>query len=245
MPTVITRVATTRTATRASTRVAAVALAASAAFVPVPASADTYENYADLAAHEVEGTDYRRVLRTPSGAEVSHLAIHGGAIEGGTSPLADHAAGSGGHAFYAFEGIKSTGNGVLHITASNFDEPKALSLQSKVFRTVSWHGASGTHATTYVGGRDEALVTKVKAALDAAGFAVAEVVPPGLAGTDPLNIANRNRTGMGVQLEITEAQRKRFFQDGKLNRAWTEDRTHWTPELFAYVAAVNDALQQP
>ncbi|SEG88192.1 Phage-related replication protein YjqB, UPF0714/DUF867 family [Nonomuraea solani] len=222
------------------THVLSATLAMSVAFAP--AADDTYKDYADLAASEVEGVDYRISTRRPTGSEVSHIAIHGGAIEGGTSQLAGHAARAGGHAFYAFEGIKSSGNGDLHITATAFDEPRALALQAKMTSTVSWHGAGGTEATTYVGGLDKELKKKVTAKLKAAGFAVAATVPSGLAGTNPLNIANRNKADMGLQLEITEAQRKRFFEDGKLNRAWTEDKAHWTTAFYSYVAAVNDAL---
>ncbi|GAA2213946.1 hypothetical protein GCM10009850_094100 [Nonomuraea monospora] len=224
------------------TRVVTAALAVGVAAVPAPALADVYADYADLAAHEVEGVDYRVVHRLPAGAGVSHIAIHGGAIEAGTSQLAGHAAGQGNYAFYAFEGVKPTGNSALHLTSTHFDEPRALAVQSAVSATVSWHGASGATPATYVGGRDEELIERVGAALEEAGFAVAAAVPPELAGTSPRNIANRNLRGMGVQLEVSEGQRRRFFEQGRLSRAWIEDPAHWTADFHAYVAAVRDAL---
>ncbi|MFC4007408.1 poly-gamma-glutamate hydrolase family protein [Nonomuraea purpurea] len=208
---------------------------------PAASASDVYAGYAELAAHETEGKDYRRVQRVPSGAKTAHIAIHGGAIEAPTSQLAAEAAGSR-HAYYAFEGIKSEGNSSLHITATRFDEPKALAVVGAVERTVSWHGAAGATATTYVGGRDTTLIKKVKAELRAAGFPVSASVPEEIGGDSPDNIANRNRRGMGVQLEISRGQRERFFDGGKLTRAWIENPANRTKAFYRYVAAVNRAL---
>ncbi|MFB4293632.1 poly-gamma-glutamate hydrolase family protein [Nonomuraea sp. ATR24] len=205
------------------------------------AAADTYPDYATLAAKEVEGRDYLRLRRLPRGAEVAHIAIHGGAIESPTTQLADHAAGTK-HAFYSFVGIKPDGNSKLHITSTRFDEPRALKLVAAVDRTVSWHAAAATHATTYVGGRDARLVAKVTAALRKAGFPVAATVPDRINGTSPRNIVNRNKRRMGVQLEISKGQRTRFFKGGKLSRARVENPANRTSAFYRYVNAVNSAL---
>ncbi|MFE3453109.1 poly-gamma-glutamate hydrolase family protein [Nonomuraea sp. NPDC059194] len=202
---------------------------------------DAYTTYADLAAHESEGKDYRRVQRLPRKAKVAHIAIHGGAIEAPTSQLADHAAGSR-HAFYSFEGLKPSGNRVLHITSTRFDEPRGRKVAAAVDYTVSWHATGDTKATTYVGGRDRKLAKKVATALRAAGFTVAASTPKELDGDSPANIANRNRRGMGVQLEVSRGQRERFFANGDLSRAWVEDPAHRTRAFYRYVAAVNSAL---
>lgn len=202
---------------------------------------DTYPDFRELAAHQDEGKDYRRVQRFPRGARVAHIAIHGGAIEPPTTQLADAAAGSR-YAFYSFEGLKPSGNRELHITATHFDEPKALKLVAAVDYTVSWHATAGTRVTTYVGGRDRGLVRKVSAELRAAGFTVATSVPGEIAGVSRCNIANKNRRGTGVQLEISRGQRERFFAEGKLGRAWMENPANRTEAFYRYVAAVNRAL---
>ncbi len=209
-------------------------------------TADVYRNYADLAAHETEGEDYRRVWRLPKEAlpkkvKVAHIAIHGGAIEAPTTQLAGHAAGRR-HAFYSFEGVKPSGNGDLHLTSTHFDEPRARKLVASVDYTVSWHGAAGTKATTYVGGRDTKLAKKIATALRAAGFTVAASASEELDADSPANIANRNRRGMGVQLELSRGQREQFFARGDLSRAWIEDPAHRTRAFYRYVAAVNSAL---
>ncbi|GLW99021.1 poly-gamma-glutamate hydrolase family protein [Microtetraspora sp. NBRC 16547] len=204
--------------------------------------ADTYPNFRELAAHQAEGKDYRRVQRFPRGSRVAHIAIHGGAIEPPTTQLADAAAG-GSYAFYSFEGLKSSGNRELHITSTRFDEPTALKLVAAVDYTVSWHAAAGAKATTYVGGRDKGLVSKVSAELRAAGFTVATSVPGKIAGVSTRNIANKNRRGMGVQLEISRGQREQFFAGGKLGRAWIENPANRTKAFYRYVAAVNRSLR--
>lgn len=215
--------------------------AAHAAPAGIVRTGDVYANYADLAAHESEGTDYRRIQRVPVGARVAHIAIHGGAIEAPTTQLADHAAGTR-YAFYSFEGIKASGNSTLHITSTRFDEPRALKVVTGVDYTVSWHAASGAKATTYVGGRDTKLIGKVTAELRAAGFTVATSVPEEIGGDSPRNIVNKNRRGMGVQLELSRGQREQFFAGGKLSRVWIENPAHRTKAFYRYVAAVNRAL---
>ncbi|MEV5575548.1 poly-gamma-glutamate hydrolase family protein [Spirillospora sp. NPDC052269] len=207
----------------------------------VSASADRYRNYADLARHEKEGRDYKRVQRTPKGAHVAQIAIHGGRIEAPTTQLADYASSAGKDAFYSFEGIKKSGNTALHITSTHFDEPRALKLLKPVRYTVSWHAAKGVTATTYVGGRDTVLGQKITRALRAKGFKVS--TPPGrIDGNDPKNICNRNARGKGVQLEITTAQRKAFFKGGRLDSAWIADPRHRTTAFYNYVRAVDSVL---
>ncbi|GAA4935339.1 phage replication-related protein YjqB (UPF0714/DUF867 family) [Nonomuraea thailandensis] len=149
--------------------------------------ADVYPDYPTLAKTEVEGQDYLRLQRVPKGAAVAHIAVHGGAIEPPTTQLADHAAGRT-YAFYSFVGIKPDGNSRLHITSTNFDEPRALKLVGAVDYTVSWHAAAGSTVTTYVGGRDTKLAAEVAASLREAGFAVAETVPDRINGTSPRNL---------------------------------------------------------
>ncbi|MEV5754333.1 poly-gamma-glutamate hydrolase family protein [Actinoallomurus sp. NPDC052308] len=202
---------------------------------------DTYRNYADLARHEKEGLDYKRVQRTPRGANVAQIAIHGGLIESPTSQLADYAASYGHDAYYSFMGIKKSGNQTLHITATHFDEPWALKLVKASKYTVSWHGAKGDRPVTYVGGRDTVLVKKIIKALNAKGFKTAAPASK-IEGQDPKNICNRNQRGKGVQLEISTAQRKAFFAGGRLDLAWIANPAHRTKAFYAYVKAVDSVL---
>src|SRR5262245_27911874 len=100
--------------------------------------ADKYRNFAALAAAERSGIDYDILARRAQTAFVI-VAPHGGGIEAGTSELADAVAGAT-HSFYAFEGLKPSGNQDLHITSTRFDEPMCLSLIAASDVVVTLHG---------------------------------------------------------------------------------------------------------
>src|SRR5262245_11150501 len=78
--------------------------------------ADKYRNFAALEKHERAGSDYDVLVRRAQD-RFAIVAPHGGGIEPGTSELADGVAGLE-HSFYTFEGLKTSGNGDLHITAT-------------------------------------------------------------------------------------------------------------------------------
>ena len=203
---------------------------------------DTYANYADLATHEVEGTDYRVRQRTVAGSAMLHLSIHGGGIEPGSAECADYCATQQGRNFYAFEGIKSSGNSTLHITSTHFDEPRALAAQAQAAYTISWHGAAGSLPLVYMGGADTALRTRISTALSAAGFAIG-LTPTELDGDDPASINQKNRRLAGVQIEMTLALRQSFFPDGDTGRTNRDDPGARTQAFFNFCGAVLSALR--
>src|SRR5918995_7180661 len=99
------------------------------------------------------------------------MAIHGGGIEKGTSEIALATAGYhpatlipalDGHAlhdFWLFEGLLSSGNGRLHVTASHYDDPIATELVQNSRRCISLHGCTAAQAKgkIQIGGRDHEL----------------------------------------------------------------------------------------
>src|SRR5918999_2850260 len=87
---------------------------------------DLYEDFATLAKGENEGIDYR-ICVTVRDSAVAIVAPHGGRIERGTSEIAAAIA-KNNHSLYCFEGIKKRPHRDLHITSTNFDEPKCISL---------------------------------------------------------------------------------------------------------------------
>jgi len=202
---------------------------------------DTYANYADLAAHETEGTDYRVRQRTITGSALLHMTPHGGGIEVGSSECADYCAAQQGRSFYAFEGIKNSGNSVLHITSTHFDEPRALAACSLAAYTIAWHGAAGSTPQIYMGGADTALRDRIAASLTAAGFLVA-TTPSELDGNDPDSINQKNRRIAGVQIEMTLGLRQSFFPDGDTGRTNRDDPGARTNVFFTFCRAVLTAL---
>lgn len=171
-------------------------------------STDRYVSFADLAANEVEGKDYRIAVRYGRSG-IAVIAPHGGGIEPGTSEVVFEFAAAG-HTCYSFEGIKRSGNGILHITGSQFDEPVCLLIVGKSKAVVSVHGCSGSHKCVYMGGLGEAAKRVIGRALAEAGFHVSE--RDGLGGRNPRNICNRCPTGEGVQLELTAGLREAMFR---------------------------------
>ncbi len=187
--------------------------------IPFP---DRYKNYQDLAFHEIEGWDYRvvvRDLRSP----VIVLALHGGKIEHGTSQLAKLIAGSD-WSYYLFEGLKPLDNFSLHITSRNFDEPRALRLLRWGVTSISIHGFIGEpgRETIYLGGANRTLIALFKALMKAVD-PIIEVDEsdkyPGVHASNPVNLGKNQA---GLQLELSEALRDRTLREPELMRrlAW-------------------------
>jgi phage replication-related protein YjqB (UPF0714/DUF867 family) len=161
------------------------------------------------------------------------MAIHGGGIEPGTSEIALATAGYhpatlatsndglGLHDFWLFEGLLSAGNGRLHVTASNYDEPIATELVQNARRCISLHGCSDTQAKLsetqpkgiiQIGGLDLELRDIVLEELIAAGIPAEITTNPDLLGTQPTNIGNKTKIGGCVQLELGTSYRASLFE---------------------------------
>ncbi len=189
--------------------------------------ADIYRNFADLAAHEKENSDFR-VRSEERRVAAAVIAPHGGGIEPGTSELAEAIAGAD-FSFYAFEGLKKNGNGVLHITSSRFDEPNAVVLLNASPRVVALHGELDCRdQVVFLGGLDKGLGKRIQAELQAAGFVVRIHDDPYLQGVEKSNICNRGQSGQGVQLELSQPLRRSCFpsfdRKGRLQRTEQGDR---------------------
>jgi phage replication-related protein YjqB (UPF0714/DUF867 family) len=199
--------------------------------------ADTYPNFAALARSERSGIDYRvRVRRARPTFAI--MAPHGGGIEPGTSEIADAIAAEK-HSFHTLEGLKPSGNTVLHITSTRFDEPMCLTVLGHTAVVVTLHGEHSEDAgeIVFLGGRNRALGERIGAALRRQRFDVRKHDDPDLQGLEETNICNRGTSGRGVQLELSNAVRRTMFDS--LTR---EGRKHPTARFDAFVAAVRRVL---
>ncbi len=174
---------------------------------------DKYRTFAELRENEVENRDYAIRSSAAEDSDVVILAPHGGKIEFLTSELARSIAGVD-HNSYAFEGMRADGNGELHITSSNFDEPKALALVTGCAVVVTVHGLSGETNEIQIGGRDAALRTRIDSNLREAGFESRVETSGQFGGTDESNICNRGTSGAGAQIEIMAGLRRILREDG-------------------------------
>ncbi len=171
---------------------------------------DNYKDFDELAQNEREGEDYRIVYRELD-SEVAVMAPHGGGIEPGTIDIADALAGSD-YTFYAFKGIKKSGNKILHITSNGFDEPIGSKISKNASIVISVHGNRDKGEIVFIGGKNQELKQKILIALRRAGFSAVICDVPGLCGIHPENICNRCKSGEGVQLEISRGLREKMFE---------------------------------
>lgn len=195
---------------------------------------DMYANFDELKANTVAEVDYH-IEATKRDSNIVMMTPHGGGIEVGTSELVLFAA-NGIFSEYAFEGWRTSNNRELHITSTNFDEPICLDIVESSEHILAFHGYSDTlNKHTMIGGRDTNAKQYVYEALTTAGFSC-EILATGapLSGSDYENICNKGTRGMGVQLEISTAQRYAFF--GTNTRA--QRRYTTLPELHNYVDAI-------
>lgn len=195
-----------------------------------------YRSFAELAQYEQEGLDYRIRHHTgPSGVLV--MAPHGGRIEPGTGDIADAIAGSE-HAFYGFKGLKKSGNHILHIASTRFDEPLAVAMLKEARWVLTIHGCRDAAPVVWVGGRDFLHGDTIINALEEIGISARRCEDPGLRGLQPENVCNRGRFEAGVQLEVSRGLREMLFAD-RLHRPC---RCR-TPLFFRFAATVRGCLR--
>ncbi len=167
---------------------------------------DRYSSFQELAANETQGVDYE-IECARNGSGILVMAPHGGKIEFFTSELAAEIA-KNDLSFYAFKGVKKSGNRFLHITSHRFDEPSALNIVSNADAVIAVHGAKSNHeAFVMVGGLDDVLVEKIESGLVKAGFD-ARNPDEGMGAVHPDNICNRGKRRKGVQLELSRKLRQ-------------------------------------
>ncbi|MGG5177733.1 poly-gamma-glutamate hydrolase family protein [Bacillus sp. MM09(2025)] len=198
---------------------------------------DTYQNYEELSAHERKGIDYQ-ILHERKGDQLLVLSPHAGGIESGVSELVHEI--SSDYSMYLFEGLKVKGNHVLHITSTRFDEPLCLSEVHTHHYTFALHGYGETEVLqTLVGGTDRERAAETVKRLTQNGFqALLLAESDRFSGTHPDNINNKCLTGKSVQLEISQAQRRAFFQD--FRRQYRRDTQ--TEQFYRYTNVLKQVL---
>ncbi|MFN7883292.1 MAG: poly-gamma-glutamate hydrolase family protein [bacterium] len=192
---------------------------------------DKYSGFSELAQSEREGVDFQ-VTITDRGSNLVVVAPHGGAIEPGTSEIA-LAVASDRYSCCLFEGVKTSNNGELHITSTSFDEPRCLKLIATSMTALTLHGEGSMREVVFVGGRDYRTGTRLRQSFKEYGFNVATHSNPALLGKSAENICNRGKLGMGIQLEISNGLRRKFFQSLD-----SEGRRLKTALFWDFVAAV-------
>ena len=197
---------------------------------------DVYDNFADLNEMEHEGKDFCVYILKREGSITVIASPHGGAIEPGTSEVAKEIA-KNDLSLAIFEGKKSSGNARLHITSTNFDEPRILGIIQEASNVIAIHGEGSEEAVIFWGGLDQKLGKHLKVALERHGYKVKIHDNSNLQGIAATNICNRGRRGMGVQLELSAGLRKTFFDS-----LTSDGREKPTDELKKFAAVVREGL---
>ncbi|GHH43580.1 poly-gamma-glutamate hydrolase family protein [Streptomyces candidus] len=232
---------------------------------------DVYASNTELYRGVVEGKDFARRFKrhemsdnvkttTPGPRLTTIMALHGGGIEMGTSELCLGTAGyrpdtlapldPGAPLFdyWMLEGLRTSNNGELHVTASHCDDPTARSMAAASANVLSFHGCTAAQAgapasrpeAVVVGGLNARLRTLLSENLRGAGFQIITSNPEDLNGDLPHNICNRTLTGEGGgQLELTTELRASLFDNfsGAANRAST-----FNAQFLKFTTACRTAL---
>jgi len=170
---------------------------------------DRYENCEQLFTHQLENVDFNRRIKQRNSSWLV-AAPHGGGIEPGTSEIANAIAGFT-HSLYIFEGIRSSGNNILHITSTKFDDPKLMKLLTSAKSVLTLHGCSGNEQIAYVGGLLDEVRDRIIEKLNQAGIKAEISSNPSLHGRDMNNICNKGKLGKGIQIELSESLRMAMF----------------------------------
>ena len=199
-----------------------------------PAGNDYYRDMKELLSKEPASSYEIVTVEKPS--PILIVAPHGGKTELYTTSIAQGIA-TDRFNLFQFNGRMDTGNYErLHVTSVNYNPPQLETMNKKAEITLSIHGTTSEEVRmTYIGGLDEAGATLVRDALVAAGFN-AELAPNEFAGRDRKNFVNRNANGAGIQLEITQRQRKALFDNFR--------ESDPNERFNSYVKAVSDALDK-
>lgn len=197
---------------------------------------DTYANFEKLKNVEKEGVGFRVYIQEQANSNTVVIAPHGGGIEPGTSEITEKIAGED-LSLALFEGIKNNRNGELHITSTNFDEPRCLSLVQPSQNVIAIHGEASLCDVVYIGGADIELGTFIRSALESVRFLVKKHRDPNLQGEASKNICNRGFSRKGVQLEIARGLRETLFKS-----LTSAGRKKPTERLDVFVNAVRKGL---
>ena len=197
---------------------------------------DVYHNYAKLDETERESVDFCVSVVRIEGSATVIAAPHGGGIEPGTSEVAKEIAKKD-LSVAIFEGNKTSGNARLHITSTNFDEPRCAELVESADNVVAIHGEGSAEAIVFLGGRDKKLGLQLQAALERYGYNVRNHKNPNLQGMEAINICNRGRRGVGVQLELSAGLRETFFESSSC-----KGQKRLTDELARFAIAIREGL---
>jgi phage replication-related protein YjqB (UPF0714/DUF867 family) len=142
---------------------------------------------------------------------------HGGGIEKGVSEIVRELSKVGDYNSYLFEGKKKEGNKDLHITSHHFNEKMLFKLLEIHETALSIHGMKikDKSIDIIIGGLNKTLGELIKKNLNGFSTCINENELPSqlnLFARRKDNVTNLCQIKQGVQLEISEELRRKFFE---------------------------------
>lgn len=204
---------------------------------------DQYQNFSELKQDTTENKDWKISTKHRKSNNILITAIHGGGIEPGTTELARRISNIGNYDYYSFQGLLPNDNEKLHITSTNYDEPKLLKMLDDTKDTVSIHGLNGDDPIVYIGGKDKDMTSSINKELRKSGFTTKK-------GSESIdakssdNFVNENKTDSGVQLELTSKQRKLFFKNHQLDKQTRNNSNQYSKTFYKFAEAVNKGIKE-
>lgn len=201
---------------------------------------DKYQSMTQLESETVEGVDWKKDTRD-NGTKVLIVAPHGGSIEQGTTEATKALAKKGNYDYFSFEAIRPKNNTELHVTSTHYDDPTLNQMIQNRTATISIHGAAGTDQIIYLGGPPSTLRDEMETQLKSSGFTVMAPLDY-IGGVKKNNFINREENNTGVQLELTTALRKAFFNNGDTSTKNRSNESNWTPLMQTFVDALYTSI---
>ncbi|MCY1039358.1 poly-gamma-glutamate hydrolase family protein [Staphylococcus nepalensis] len=203
---------------------------------------DKYESMEELQKETKKGVDWK-INTEKNDSDTIIAAMHGGAIEPGTTELAKYTARLGNYDYFSFEGIRSENNSELHVTSVNYNNDVLHNMVSGKQYSVMIHGYKGDKAIAYIGGKDKALRLEITDELKSKGIK-AEEAPDLIEGRANSNPANMNEKGEGVQIEMTTALREQLFSNNDLSSQSRSDESNYSATMLDMAKAINQAINK-
>lgn len=171
---------------------------------------------------------------------------HGGGIEQGTSEICNSIANNT-YSSYLFEGKLKSNCKRLHITSHKFNEPKLIELLGEHNYAISIHGMTpqartDVGADIYLGGLNKSLIAITTEVLKSYNFVTTNNIDKPeskLSGQDKRNVTNKCFKGAGMQIEISENLRAKFFVRNFKKKRY---RNETTKEFTAFCYAINQSI---
>lgn len=169
-----------------------------------------YKKFSELEAENTEGVDYKVDIQKILESKTLIMAFHGGTIEPGTDLLAKEISKTD-ISFYNFVGLRDG----LHITSTDFDDPRLIELTKEATNCISLHGLSDNEADFCFGGANQDKRKQLLGLFqkEFPQFKSCELCCPPNHGVSFKNPANFCHSTGGVQIEIGKKARNLLLKN--------------------------------